>query len=133
VTRDLTINPDYAKYLMLKVHCELEMSDLFAAIKDTLIWISCCPKAATLRAKALKGIKQVIKVKPENLMDEKIQQVLQLRVNDKSSVNRENALDLIAQFITSSSKKELSTSSELRDKCLENYLPIVIDRASDKS
>ena len=70
--RGITFDVSYAKALFRQVNCLQEIGDLYTGLKNSLVWVSGEQKLATLRAKALKGIKQIIKLEPANLLDEMI-------------------------------------------------------------
>lgn len=52
-------------------------------------------KLATLRVKAIKTIKSIVKINPENLHDQEVQKIIQLRLLDISASTREGTLDLL--------------------------------------
>ncbi len=83
------------KYLNI----ELELRHLFEALKNTMLCISYF-KQATLRARAIKAIKNLVKIDPENLLDTLVQQIIQLRLRDISSSTRESTIDLISQYVS---------------------------------
>ena len=73
-----------------------DVSDLYSGLKDTLIFVACAGKTATLRSKALKSISKVIKVNPESVIDDKIKKVISHASQDSTSVvTREGALDML--------------------------------------
>jgi hypothetical protein len=76
-----------------------ELPDLFNAMKDILILVACKSKLATMRSKALKAIKAVIKTQPSLLLDIGVQNLLTLRISDNSTVTREAAVDLLLQYL----------------------------------
>ena len=62
------INFNYIKKVMRLLLVETEIRDLFQALKNVMLCISYL-KFATLRAKAMKAIKKIIKQNPETLND----------------------------------------------------------------
>lgn len=71
--RNVTFCVDYAKALLLQLNHLTELPDLLKGLKDTLIFVACTSKAATIRAKAMKSISKVIKFHPERaLLDDTI-------------------------------------------------------------
>lgn len=100
--RDITFNPEYSKAIFLKVTYICELPDLFNAMKDILILVACKSKLATMRSKALKAIKAVIKTQPSLLLDVGVQNLLTLRISDNSTVTREAAVDLLLQYLNRS-------------------------------
>ena len=96
--RDLTFSPEYAKAVLLKVTYLCELPDLFTAMKDILIFVACRSRLATLRSKALKAIRALIKSEHTLLLDVGIQNLISSRISDPSSVTREAAIDLLLQF-----------------------------------
>ena len=69
MTRGHLINVNYIRNLLGLLNIELELRDIFVALKNIMLCISYL-KLATLRSKAIKAIKSLIKLKPENLNDE---------------------------------------------------------------
>lgn len=70
------------------------MRDIFKALKNVMLCVSYM-KLATLRAKAIKTIKSLIKINPENLHDQQILKIVHLRLMDVSASTRESTLDLL--------------------------------------
>ena len=64
ITRGHLMNITYAKKLMKLLSIETELRDLFEALKNVMLCISYL-KLATLRVKAMKAIKKLIKQNPE--------------------------------------------------------------------
>ena len=89
---------NYAKALLLKLS-EFDLEAIFTGLKDTVILVACQASTATLRAKSLKIVSQIIKVNPSYVLDEKIKNMLHLRAADTSVVARESALDLLFQYL----------------------------------
>ena len=98
--RDLNFSPEYAKAVFLKVTYLCELPDLFTAMKDILIFVACRSRLATLRSKALKAIKALIKQEYKLLLDSGVQSLVSSRMSDPSSVTREAAIDLLLQFLS---------------------------------
>ena len=73
-------------------------------MKNTLLAVSYTTCAASLRCQALKGIKGLVKLNSENLLDEQVKKALQLRIRDPSAITRESALDLLSKYITNQRK-----------------------------
>ena len=73
MTRGLSFNVDYAKALMLKMNCISEIPSLFKAMINILLYLSHSSKKSIVRGKALKPICKIIKLKPENLIEDGIQ------------------------------------------------------------
>lgn len=93
--RSLTWNVEFARAILSSQSYLTEMKDVFQALKSILICVS-YSKQATLRQKSMKIIKALIKTDPLNMLqDVNIQLIIQLRVEDISSVTRESALDII--------------------------------------
>ena len=81
-------------------------------------------KQATLRNKAMKIIRQLIKNDPQKMLqDEEIQTILKLRITDVSSVTRESALDILSKNI------ENLVSMPDSSSILLDYMNMVIERA----
>jgi len=57
-------------------------------------------KFATLRAKAMKIIKKVIKINPEILHETEVLKIIQMRLMDVSSSTRESTLELLWSSLT---------------------------------
>lgn len=76
------------------LNIETEVRDLFQALKNVMLCIS-YQKFATLRAKAMKTIKAIIKINPETLNEKEVLKIIQLRLMDVSSSTREATLDLL--------------------------------------
>jgi hypothetical protein len=57
-------------------------------------------KFATLRAKAMKSIKTIIKINPDTLHEKEVLKIIQLRLMDVSSSTREATLDLLWQSLS---------------------------------
>ena len=106
MTRGLSFNVDYAKALMLQMNCIVEIPDLFRALINILLCLSSSSKKAIARGKALKAICKIIRLKPENLMEDGIQKIIKLRVDDSNTYTRESALDLLYQFFSKSNSTE---------------------------
>jgi len=124
--RDITFSPEFAKAIYLKVTYVCELPDLFRAMKDILIFVACKSKLATLRSKALKAVKAVVKAQPTLLMDDGIKSLIAVRISDPSTVTREAAIELLMQYFTA---KALSEPGQFIDL----YLPIILSRSSDRS
>lgn len=62
------MNITYAKKVMKLLSIETELRDLFEALKNVMLCISYL-KLATLRVKAMKAIKKLIKQNPEILAE----------------------------------------------------------------
>ena len=122
--RDITFSSDYAQAILLRVTDICDLRDLFTVLKEILIFVACKSKLATLRSKALKAIKATIKLQPTLLLDQGIQQVISHRISDQSSIAREAAIDLLLTFF--SEKQDY-------DKFIKVYLPLILQRSSDKS
>ena len=106
MTRGLTFNVEYAKALMLKMNCVSEIPSLFKAIINILLFLSHSSKKSLVRGKALKPICKIIRIKPENLMEKGIQQIIKLRVKDTNTFTRESALDMLHQFFLKANQTE---------------------------
>lgn len=127
--RGVTFSPDYAKAILLKVAYLCELPDLFKAMKDILILVACKSKLATLRSKALKAIRAVIKAQPDLMLDQGIQNLVTVRMQDQSTVAREATVDLLVQFLTDKQDKELASM----DRFVDFYLPLILQRSADRS
>ena len=92
----VTIDVEYAKSLLLQLQSVTEVPDLSQGLKDTMIYVACNARTATLRSRALKSISKMIKLRPESVLDEKIATVVTYRAADPSVVTRESALDLLS-------------------------------------
>ena len=90
----VTIDVWYAKALLKKLY-EQDIKDIALGLKDTLILVACTANSAILRAKSLKVINKVIKLRPESILDEKISNLLYLKARDSSVLARESALDML--------------------------------------
>ena len=66
ITRGHLINVHYVRNVMRLLNIETEIRDIFQALKNVMLCISYL-RLATMRAKAMKTIKKVIKVNPEIL------------------------------------------------------------------
>ena len=60
---------------MRLLNIETEIRDIFQTLKNVMLCISYL-KLATLRAKAMKIIKKIIKINPENLHDVEILKII---------------------------------------------------------
>ena len=76
ITRDLTFNAEYGKLVHLKLNWIEQLQDLKTALKNILVCVAMVAKEATLRAKAVKGIKALVKLQPDSLTDPEIVRVL---------------------------------------------------------
>lgn len=77
ITRGHNINITYVRTVMKLLIIESEIRDMFQALKNVMLCVSYL-KFATLRAKAMKTIKKVIKLNPENLNDKEIHKIISL-------------------------------------------------------
>ena len=68
MTRGHTIGVGYVRAVIRLVNVEMELRDIFYALKNTMLCISYL-KLASLRVKAIKTIKSIVKINPENLHD----------------------------------------------------------------
>ena len=119
----ITMKPEYVRAVMGQLSLALEFSDLFYALKNILMCLS-YSKQATLRNKAMKIIRQLIKNDPQKMLqDEEIQTILKLRITDVSSVTRESALDILSKNI------ENLVSMPDSGSILLDYMNMVIERA----
>lgn len=112
---------------MRLINIETEIRDMFSLLKNVMLCISYV-KLATLRAKAMKVIKKVIKMDPETLHEEEILKIIKLRLVDVSASTRETTLDLLYQTLTSQDR-----SSVFERSFLKHYLNIILERADDSS
>ena len=106
MTRGLSFDVDYAKALLLQMNCISEIPDLFRALINILLVLSSSSKKAIVRGKALKAICKIIRLRPENLIEDGIQQIVKLRVKDSNTFTRESALDLLHQFFAKANSTE---------------------------
>ena len=60
---------------MRLLNIETEIRDIFQTLKNVMLCISYL-KLATLRAKAMKIIKKIIKINPENLHDVEVLKII---------------------------------------------------------
>jgi hypothetical protein len=56
----------YIRLVIRALNIETEVKDLFQALKNVLLSLS-YKKQATLRAKALKAVKKLVKINPETI------------------------------------------------------------------
>ena len=68
ITRGIKTNIYYTRSVYRYLNIELELRHLYEALKNTMLCISYF-KQATLRSRAVKAIKNLIKLDPENLLD----------------------------------------------------------------
>jgi hypothetical protein len=121
--RGITLKPEYVRRVMEYLSLQLEFGDLFFALKNMLLCLS-YSKQATLRSKAMKIIRQLIKNDPENMLqDSEIQAILKLRITDVSSITRESALDILFKNIDN--LVAIPNSGPI----LLDYMNMVIERA----
>lgn len=103
---------------------------MFLALKNVMLCISYM-KLASLRAKALKSIKKIVKINPETINDEEIQRIVALRLMDVSSQTREMTLDLLWHCLTKSDFKKEESQAAFEREFLKRYLSLIIERADD--
>jgi HEAT repeat associated with sister chromatid cohesion len=132
ITRGHLISVGYVRNVMRLLNIETEVRDIFQALKNVMLCISYL-RLATLRAKAMKTIKKVIKINPELLNDSEILKIIQLRLLDVSSSTRETTLDLLWQSLTKLNFDDDARTRQFEQDFLERYLPIIIERAEDGS
>ncbi|CDW77530.1 heat repeat domain containing protein [Stylonychia lemnae] len=122
-------------------HCQViyhykQLRDILQALKNTMLCMSYF-RQATIRAKAIKAIKSIIKINPENLLDANVQQIILLRLKDQSANTRETTLDLVSQyiqkFVVKNQAQNEQVELEFQKKFVGTYLPIIIERADDSS
>lgn len=114
------IDVNYAKTIFRYLNIEVDLKDLFSAIKGTMLCLS-YSKLASIRTLTIKSIKKLIKINPQNLLDENIQKIIEYRICDTSATTRENTLDLIMNFVVKEAKYQ------------EKYFPVIVMRADDAS
>jgi flagellar motor component MotA len=90
-------------------------------------------KFATLRAKAMKIIKKLIKLSPEILHDKDIMKILSLRLMDVSSSTRESTLDLLWYCLTKVDFDTEEKQMTFQKDFINKYLSIIVERADDSS
>eukprot|EP00347_Sterkiella_histriomuscorum_P014234 403361660 len=127
ISRGQQLSIHYIRNVLKYLSIELELRDVIYF------------KHATMRAKAMRAIKNIIKINQENFVDPQIQKIISLRLQDISSGTREGTLDLISQFLQKrylAQKQEKSAddnSSFLLRKFLEIYGIEIINRAKDQN
>ena len=126
------INVTYIRHVLRILHIETEVKEMFQALKNVMLCLSYM-KFATLRAKAMKIIKKLIKLSPEILHDKDIMKILSLRLMDVSSSTRESTLDLLWYCLTKvdfdTEEKQLTFQKDFINK----YLSIIVERADDSN
>ncbi len=90
-------------------------------------------KFATLRAKAMKSIKAIIKINPDTLHEKEVLKIIQLRLMDVSSSTREATLDLLWQSLTQLDYEEEEKTQKFQASFIKKYLSVIVERADDTS
>ena len=75
ITRGHLINIQYVRNVTKLLNIETEVRDLFQALKNVMLCIS-YQKFATMRSKAMKCIKAIIKINPEVLHENEILKII---------------------------------------------------------
>ena len=75
ITRGHLINIQYIRNVIRLLNIETELRDIFQALKNVMLCISYL-KLATLRQKAMKTIKKLIKINPEILNDVEVLKII---------------------------------------------------------
>ena len=75
MTRGHLINVTYVRHVLKILNIETEFRDIFRLLKSTMLCIS-YQKLATLRVKAMKTMKKIIKINPEILHDVEVLKII---------------------------------------------------------